>query len=112
MPTTDEIGNLATDGGALIRQIGSNTAGVAIALASQAPDLTGSEEFGMRLNYANFDGEGKGISFNAAGVLARNVINEGDRIVFDVGVSYGDADDFNGDRQEVYGSRVGMQWSW
>ena len=110
--TTDANGNLASDGGNIIGQIGKNTAGVAIAIASQAPDLAGSENFGMRLNYANFNGDGHAVSLNGAGVLGRDVFSEGDRVTLDVGAGWGKGDRIDGLTEDVFAVRAGIQLTW
>ena len=110
--TTDAAGNLASDGGDIISQIGINSAGVAIALASQAPDLAGDENFGVRFNYAIFDGENHGLSFNAAGVLARDLFTENDRLTLDAGVGYGVGQRIGGGSEDTFSGRVGLQLTW
>ena len=47
--TTDANGNLASDNGNVFKAIGQLRAGVAVALAAEAPSLTQRENFGMRV---------------------------------------------------------------
>ena len=110
--TTDDNGNLASDGGALFREVGKNKAGIAVATAMQAPDLKGDERFGIALNVATFDGEAHGLAFTAAGVLATDVFHAGDRLSLNVGVGGGLANDMNGYRQNVFSARGGLQLTW
>src|SRR6185503_11071140 len=76
--TTDAQGNLASDGGALQRQIdnlgrrdGELADGIAIALALQQPIFHSGQKFAGRLGYGNFDGS------NALGLSLAGVIDKG-----------------------------------
>ena len=63
--TTDAAGHLASDGGAVFEAIAKVQAGVAIALAIEAPSLTERENFGIRVGWGNFDGEANAFGFSA-----------------------------------------------
>ena len=68
--TSDANGNMASDGGAIfnqldqqqrqISQLGNDIdrvkSGVALAMSSVGPDLTGAERFGLSLNWGGFEG--------------------------------------------------------
>jgi trimeric autotransporter adhesin len=115
-------GNLATDGGDTFKEleifgrrldnhdkrIDENQSGVALAISIENPDLVGSERFGVAMNYGNFEGA-SALSWSAMGVLGYDVLSPGDRIAisggFGVGLQEGAGDD-------VWGGRVGAQWTW
>ncbi len=109
--TTDSSGNLASDGGAALgsiqsnsRAIDENSEGIAIALAAADPDLVGDESFGLRINFGEFSGE-SAIAFSAMGVVGRNVF--GSRGHLAVGASVG-----VGLNEGEYGGRLGVQLTW
>ena len=85
--TSDQGGNLATDGGFVFdkidefddhftqvdrrldnqdRRIDENKSGVALAISMENPDLTGNERFGVAMNYGNFEGA-SALSWSAHG---------------------------------------------
>ena len=72
------------------------------------PDLTGNERFGVAMNYGNFEGA-SALSWSGMGVLGYDVLSRGDRVAisggFGVGFEENDGDD-------VWGGRVGAQWTW
>ena len=86
--TSDQGGNLATDGGLVFdkidefddhfnvrstggstttdKRIDENKSGVALAISMENPDLTGNERFGVAMNYGNFEGA-SALSWSANG---------------------------------------------
>ena len=92
--TTDQFGHLASDGGAVFEAIARAQAGIAIAIAMEAPSLTAQENFGIRMGYGNFDGDANAIGTSAMGVICRNCFNpgSGDRIALDIGLGLGWSD--------------------
>ena len=127
--TSDQGGNLATDGGLVFdkinefddhfktvdrrldndgRRIDENQSGVALAISMENPDLTGNERFGVAMNYGNFEGA-SALSWAGMGVLGYDVLSRGDRIAVSGGFGVGFAEN-NGD--DVWGGRVGAQWTW
>lgn len=78
--------------------------GVAIAMATEAPDLTGDESFAMRLNFGTFDGE-YALAISTVGVLSRNLFQRGGRLSVDLGAGFGI------NHQNIAG-RAGLQVSW
>ena len=127
--TSDQGGNLATDGGLVFdkinefddhfktvdrrldndgRRIDENQSGVALAISMENPDLTGNERFGVAMNYGNFEGA-SALSWAGTGVLGYDVLSRGDRIAVSGGFGVGFAEN-NGD--DVWGGRVGAQWTW
>ena len=112
--TSDANGNLATDGGSIFgsidrlnRRSDQAFAGTALALAANGPDLTGHERFGISASYGNFEGASAfGMGFE--GVLGYDVLTRGDRIALTGGWGVGFPD--GGD--DVFGGRVGGQWTW
>ena len=106
--TSDMGGNLATDGGQIFRGIDENRQGVALALAAVNPDLTGDERFGVTANWGNFAGA-DAFGMGLEGVLGHDWITRGDRVAVTGGWGVGFAD---GSGSNVYGGRVGAQWTW
>jgi hypothetical protein len=128
--TSDANGNLATDGGEiydrlddaehrlndaerrLLRddgRIDENKSGVALAISMENPDLIANERFGVAMNYGNFEGA-NALSWSAMGVLGYDVLHRGDRIAVSGGFGVGFEEGNNGD--DVWGGRVGAQWTW
>jgi hypothetical protein len=112
--TSDANGNLATDGGQFFNQLNNdlkrideNQSGIALAMAMQNPDLTGNERFGMAANYGNFEGA-NGLGMSLMGVLGNNFVAKGDRLAISGGFGVGFEE---GDGDNVYGGRVGLQWT-
>jgi hypothetical protein len=114
--TSDANGNLATDGGDIFRRlknvegdVDEARSGVALAISIENPDLTGNERFGVAMNYGNFEGA-SALSWSAMGVLGYDVLSRGDRVAVSGGFGVGFEDGNNGD--DVWGGRVGAQWTW
>jgi hypothetical protein len=105
--TSDTAGNLATDGGEIFRRLDDNQAGIALAMSMQNPDLAGEERFGVAANWGTFEGA-HALSVSLMGVLGEDVFAQGDRVAvsggFGGGFQYGRGKD-------VYGGRVGLQWT-
>lgn len=115
LASTDAAGNLASDGGQIANAITENRAGIALAMAMQAPDLAGKENFGLRLNYGAFDGDANAFTINSAGVIGRDLIMPHDRISIDVGFGAGFSSGlgrFSDSEDDVYAGRAGVQWTW
>ena len=112
LATTDTFGNLATDGGDTFRTIAKLQAGVALALAAEAPSLTTSENFGMRLGWGNFNGDGNTVAWSAIGVMCRHCFSYGDRIVADASVGAGWSEYKTYSAGNIVGGRAGVQWTW
>ena len=136
--TSDQAGNLATDGGKIFddidnldhsvdqlnhsvdrlnRRSDEAFAGVALAMAATGPDLTGNERFGVSANWGNFEGS-NAFGMGLEGVLAYDVLTRGDRfaVTGGWGVGFEDGNGHNGfgsnDNNTVFGGRVGAQWTW
>ena len=77
--TSDQAGNLATDGGLIFDELSKLNGGVAIAMAMTNPDLVGSEVFGLSGNVAYWE-ENVALGFSAMGVLGRNMFGQGERL--------------------------------
>ncbi len=113
--TSDANGNLATDGGQIfnqldnqqrqINQLGDDVdrveSGVAVALSSVGPDLTGAEKFGLSLNWGGFEGA-SAIGGGATAVVWRG---NGSRFALTGGIGVGFDED-------AVGGRAGGQWTW
>ncbi len=110
--TTDSNGNLASDNGSTFKTIAKLQAGVAIALAAEAPSLTDSEQFGLRMGWGNFDGDGNAVAMSAIGVLCRSCLQSGDRVAVDASVGAGWAEYKTYSAGNVIGGRAGVQWTW
>jgi hypothetical protein len=81
--------------------------GIALATAMQNPDLVGSERIGIAANWGTFE-EANALGLSLMGVLGNDFFMENDRVAisggFGVGFDSGAGDD-------VYGGRVGLQWT-
>ncbi len=108
--TSDSAGNLASDGGALYQQVATIKAGAAIAMALSDPFLSGSDQFGMKLNYGTYAGA-NAVGLSAAGVLARGLFNMKNQLVVTGAVGYGGAS-VNGYSQNLVGGHAGVQLTW
>ena len=106
--TPSELG-IATQGDlhALNQRIDENNSGIALAVAMQNPDLTGSETFGMAANWGAFE-NANALGMSLMGVLGHDFIKPGDRVALSGGFGVG-FETGNGD--SVYGGRVGLQWT-
>ena len=80
---------------------------MAIALATQNPDLTGNEHFGITANWGDFQGA-NGFGMGLEGVLAHDLLARGDRVAITGGWGVGFAE---GGGSNVCGGRVGLQWT-
>ena len=125
--TSDGNGHLATDQGALFNKLNNvgnaadkARAGVALAIAMEAPDLTGNERFGVSANWGNFDG-GNGFGMGLIGVVTDNMGGGRFAITGGFGVGFVDDENNNNDNgffssgsndDNVWGGRVGGQWTW
>ena len=132
--TTSAAGNLASDGGALQSAVNTNTtgvatntnniqinaneiaglrgqgdintAGVAIALAVENPDLKGMESFGILVNGSTFNGS-TAIGGAFIGSIAEDMFGVGNRgrLAISAGVGYSL-------EQKEFGARGGLQLTW
>ncbi len=110
--STDANGNLAADNGKTFTTIAKLQAGVAIALAAEAPSLTTSEQFGFRIGWGNYDGTGNAVAASAIGVMCRSCLTFGDRIAVDGSFGAGWSDYETYSAGKVVGGRAGVQWTW
>jgi hypothetical protein len=111
LPTTDSMGNLASDGGETFRAISRLRAGVALSLAATPAVLAANEKFGMRVGWGTFDGA-NALGLSVTGVLAEGVFSKRDRLTLDGGVGFGFGE-FMGYRENaVVGGRAGLQLTW
>ncbi len=106
--TFSELG-LATseDLAAINRQLDEANAGVALAMSMENPDLTGNERFGMAANWGAYE-DANAFGMSLMGVLGNNFVAEGDRVAISGGFGIGFD---NGGGDDVYGGRVGLQWT-
>jgi hypothetical protein len=76
-------------------------------MATQNPDLTGPEVFGISGNFGTFAGA-YAFSVSAMGVVGHDVLQPGDRIAVSGGAGLGFA---NGNGSNQFGAHVGVQWT-
>jgi hypothetical protein len=112
LATTDASGNLATDGGATFTEIAKVKAGVAIAMAMDAPTLTRSENFGLRAGWANFDRNANAYGVSAIGVICRECFVGIDRIAIDAAAGVGTSSFSSYGSGSIVGARAGAQLTW
>src|SRR5262249_37998891 len=84
-----------------------HTAGVAQVLRHQKPDVTRDERFGITANWGDFKGA-NAFGMGLEGVLAHDLLARGDRVAVTGGWGVGFAE---GGGSNVYGGRVGLQWT-
>lgn len=110
--TSNGAGDLAAQsiselGIAKQRDVDENTSGVAMSIAMENPDLTGNESFGVAANWGTFE-DANALGLSLMGVVGRDLFTSGDRAAisggFGIGFEEGEGDD-------VYGGRVGVQWT-
>ena len=128
--TSDQGGNLATDGGFVFdkidqfddhfkvvdrrlarddKRIDENKSGIALAISMENPDLIGNERFGVAMNYGNFEGA-NALSWSAMGVLGYDVLSAAATGWQFRVASVWALRECSGD--DVWGGRVGAQWTW
>jgi hypothetical protein len=108
--TSDAAGNLASDNGALYKQIAGIKAGAAVAMALADPYLTGTQNFGVKMNWGGFDGA-NAMGFSAAGVLGRGLLLKGDQLTLSAAAGMGESN-VSGYYRTMFGGHAGMQLSW
>ncbi len=108
--TSDNAGNLASDNGALYKELTGVKAGAAIAMALSDPVLSGSESAGVKMNVSTFDGA-NALGVSAAGVIARNMFNSKNQFTISAAVGVGQASTF-GYTRTMTGARGGAQFTW
>jgi hypothetical protein len=107
--TSDANGNLATDGGAVFKEVSRLKAGVAAAMAMQAPTLANDDRFALRFGYSNFDGSANAVGLTAMGVICERCYMGIDRFSVDAGASIGNSSYYTYGSGPVAGVRVGAQ---
>ena len=115
LPTTDALGNLASDGGATFMAIARVQAGVAVAMAMAPPTLAHGEKVGIRVGWGGFNSYGgmsNALGVNAAGVVAENTFSKSDRLTVDLGVGLGTSQFMGYRESSVVGGRAGVQLTW
>jgi hypothetical protein len=105
--TSDANGNLATDNGFFTKTLDEHASGIALAMATQNPDLTGPEVFGISGNFGTFAGA-YAFAVSAMGVVGHDVLQPGDRIAVSGGAGVGFA---NGLGTNQFGAHLGVQWT-
>jgi hypothetical protein len=112
LTTTDINGNLASDNGDTFTAISRLQAGVAIALAAEAPPLTASQNFGVRVGWGNYQGDANAVAASAIGVVCRGCFSYGDRITIDGSVGAGWSEFKTYNSGNTVGGRAGLSWGW
>jgi trimeric autotransporter adhesin len=108
--TTDQFGNLASDGGALYRQNAAIKAGAAVAMALSDPVLTENQRFGLKMSVGGFDGS-TAVGLSAAGVVARKIFTQYDSLTVSAAGGYGQAS-VSGYSKNTFGVRGSVQFAW
>jgi hypothetical protein len=108
--TSDGAGNLASDNGALYKELTGIKAGAAIAMALSDPTLSGHESAGVKMNVSTFDGA-NALGFSAAGVVARNMFDSKNQLTVSGAVGVGQASTF-GYQRTMTGARGSAQFTW
>jgi hypothetical protein len=108
--TTDQFGNLASDGGALYRENASIKAGAAVAMALSDPILTENQQFGLKMSVGGFDGA-TAVGLSAAGVVARKIFTQYDSLTVSAAGGFGQAS-VSGYSKDTFGVRGSVQFAW
>jgi hypothetical protein len=87
-------------------------AGVAVAMAAETPQITSSQNFGMRIGWGNYLNEANGVAASAIGVVCRGCFSNGDRIAVDGAVGAGWSSYKTYDSGNVVAGRAGISWGW
>jgi len=112
LATTDINGNLASDNGDTFKAVSRLQAGVAVAMAAETPQITSSQNFGMRVGWGNYLNEANGVAASAIGVVCRGCFSNGDRIAVDGAVGAGWSSYKTYDSGNVVAGRAGLSWGW
>jgi trimeric autotransporter adhesin len=91
----------------LNKRIDKADQGIAIAMAVQNPILTGSDRFGVSVNWGDFAGN-NAVGFAAAGVVGQNLFGTGEKMAVTGGFGFGTGG--RGDSQAS--GRAGIQFTW
>jgi trimeric autotransporter adhesin len=93
--TSDDGGNLATDGGYIFgklnqlnTKVDKATEGVALALAISQPVFLPGQDFAFRAGWGAFEGQ-HAVGFSGAGVIGRGWFGPGSTAVLDAGIGVG-----------------------
>ncbi len=108
--TSDALGNLASDNGALYKQTAGIKAGAAVAMALSDPVLNEHQSFGLKMNAGGFDGA-SALGVSAAGVLARKMFSPYDSLTVSAAGGYGQAA-VSGYSKNTFGVRASVQLAW
>ena len=108
--TSDAFGNLASDNGALYKEVARVKSGTAVAMALADPSLKGTEIFWVKINWGGFDGA-NAVGVSTVGVLANNLFLQGDRLTITGAAGWGEAT-ISGYNSSVAGGRAGIQLTW
>jgi hypothetical protein len=111
LPTTDSMGNLASDGGETFKAIAKLRAGVALSLAATPAVLMAGEKFGLRMGWGTFNGA-NALGFSVTGVIAEGLFTKRDRLTLDGGVGFGFGEFMSYRENAVVGGRAGVQLTW
>ncbi len=109
--TTDDSGNLASDGGRTFRQIAALeqrdkefTEGIALALALEQPIFRPGQRVAVRIGWGNYD-SANAISASIAGIIAEGTFGPGTTVSIDAGIAGGFTED-------QFGARAGLTFGW
>jgi hypothetical protein len=97
----------------MFRELGRQSAGIAIATALENPDLVDHETFGLNANVGFFEGS-TALAVSAMGVLGRDLIGAGERwaVSGGVGVSLNERDFAGQNTDRAVAGRAGVQVTW
>lgn len=108
--TTDAMGDLASDNGALFKHLAFTEAGVAIAFALPNPTVTSSRRHAIMFNLATYYGA-YGLGVGVAGSLGNSWLTPGDTVTLSGAIGWGRASE-EGYTESNFGARVGLEYSW
>ena len=108
--TSDDYGNLASDNGALYREVARVKSETAVSMALADPILADDQRFGVKVNWGGFEGA-NAVGVTASGVMGKDLITRGDRLMLSGGAGWGQSS-VNDYSERVVGGHAGMQFAW
>jgi trimeric autotransporter adhesin len=108
--TSDNFGNLASDNGALYKEVSRVKSAAAVSMALADPILADTQHFAVKLNWGGFDGA-NAVGVTASGLLRRDLITKGDQLTLSGGVGYGESS-VTGNSESTVGGHAGAQLAW
>ena len=108
--TSDDSGDLASDSGALYREVARVKSETAVSMALADPILADDQRFGVKVNWGGFHGA-NAVGVTASGVLGKDLLTKGDRLMLSGRAGWGQSS-VNDYSERVVGGHAGVQFAW